>query len=171
MSLVERLKDRLPIIMRDPALSLEKDMVRLVLGEVQLANSKSVKVGETIDEHGKEVPIMELAPPLEEKEVEKLIQKTINGNNEIIAALRKSVRDDDPRIPRMLAENEILQAMLPKSMTEDEVIAELEQFRPMLLAAKSDGHATGMAIGHFKKAGLEVQGPVVNAAVRKMRTS
>jgi uncharacterized protein YqeY len=137
--LIQKLKDRLPITMRDPALAVEKDLIRLVLGEVQLAESR------------------EEAKTLVDVDVQRFIQKTIDGNDEIIVALAGK---GDERVPRLQAENAILKSWLPSSLSEAEVLTALE-----------DGQATGMALAHFKKQGQAVQGPVVNAAVKKFRAN
>jgi uncharacterized protein YqeY len=148
--LIQKLKDRLPITMRDPALAVEKDLIRLVLGEVQLAESR------------------EEAKTLVDVDVQRFIQKTIDGNDEIIVALAGK---GDERVPRLQAENAILKSWLPSSLSEAEVLTALETIRDSLMGAKSDGQATGMALAHFKKQGQAVQGPVVNAAVKKFRAN
>ncbi len=99
-------------------------------------------------------------------------------DGEVVAILRKLVKADEESLaagPRpeqkgvLEREIEILRSLLPRSLSEDEVLAALGPVKDQVLAAKNDGQATGLALKHLKAAGLPVTGDVVAAAVRRLR--
>jgi uncharacterized protein YqeY len=66
-------------------------------------------------------------------------------------------------------ENEILDGFLPRLLTKEEIKNHLNSVATEIMSAKSDGQATGVAVGVFKKAGLAVDGSDVSEIVKKMR--
>jgi uncharacterized protein YqeY len=145
-TLVQKMRSRLPETMKDPTLSIEKDVLRLVLGEVQLLEGSNKPAGDT--------------------QVEQLIRKTIEGNKEMLAHLPPT----DDRRPKLEVELGILERYLPKTLSEAEILEQLTPLAEQLKGAKSDGAATGMAMGHFKKAGLAVTGQEVGDIVKRLRS-
>jgi uncharacterized protein YqeY len=145
-TLVTKMRARLPETMKQPSLHLERDVLRLVLGEVQLLEGSNKRVGDP--------------------EVEQLVRKTIEGNKETLGFLPEG----DGRRSKLEAEQVILQSYLPKTLSSAEILEQLTPLTEQLKGAKSDGAATGMAMGHFKKAGLAVTGQEVGEIVKRLRS-
>ena len=66
-------------------------------------------------------------------------------------------------------ENTILAALLPKTLSPEEIATALEPVKDAILGAGNDGQATGIAMKHLKGSGAAVEGKDVSAAVRTMR--
>lgn len=142
--LVETMRARVKEAMKARR-EVEKTILRVALGEVQ---SEEVRNNTTLDDAA----------------VEKILRKLVKSNTETIAAT-----DDAERNAELKAENEVLESLLPKRMTEDEVVAALGPVADDIRAAKADGAAMGLAMKHLKSTGAAVDGKVVSAAVRKLR--
>lgn len=123
-----------------------KGILRVALGEVQTAESRS---GED----------------LADAAVEGLLRKLLKSNEETLEA----TTDDEVRL-RLQRENEILRAVLPATLGEDDIIAALAPVLDQVRSAASDGQATGVAMKHLKEGGAAVTGKEVSAAVRKIRS-
>ena len=70
---------------------------------------------------------------------------------------------------RLAAENAYLQALMPESLSVDEITAVLDEVIDAVKGAKNDGQATGIAMKHLKGLRLRVLGDDVAAAVKKVR--
>lgn len=120
--------------------SPERSMFKVVLGELQQKSDQKDEVGHAI------------------------VKKLVESNNKCLGYLK----EDDPRYAQFVRENEILESLLPKYLSVD-------QIRESLTAAGIDvksmpeGQAMGAAIKHFKTTGAAVEGQTVKAAVAGMR--
>jgi hypothetical protein len=124
---------------------VEKGILRVALGEVQsLATTKG--------------------RPLDDAEVVAVLRKLVKADEETLSA---GARPDQRDV--LQREIAILQGLLPRTLSEEDVVRALEGVREAVLAAKNDGQATGVALKHLKAAGHAVTGDVVAAAVRRMR--
>jgi hypothetical protein len=58
---------------------------------------------------------------------------------------------------------------LPKTLSVEEIAAQLGEVADAIKGAKNDGQATGVAMKHLKSKQLRVLGEDVSAAVKKLR--
>lgn len=141
---VETLKAQLVQAMKAKDL-VAKDILRTALGEIQTAESRD---GQALsDEAGF-----------------KIVKKLVKSNDETL-----KVTTDEGTRTKLTRETEILQALLPRSLGIDEIIAVLEPNRASIEAAPNDGPAMGIAMKALKQSGAAAESKDVNAAVRKIR--
>ena len=77
---------------------------------------------------------------------------------------------DDPAVKaKHEAEIAVLDALLPQTLSVDEIVSALEAIKPDVTDAGNDGQATGVAMKHLKASGASVDGKDVAAAVKQMR--
>lgn len=142
--LVDTLKTQIMAAMKARD-SVAKDILRLALGELQTAENRA---GEAIsDEAGF-----------------KILTKLVKSNDETL----KLTKDETSR-EKLIRENEILQAILPRLLSVDEIVAVLVDVTAGIKAAPADGPAMGIAMKVLKSGGAAVQSKDVNAAVRQIR--
>ena len=122
-----------------------RDVLRLTLGEVQMAEVRSGKA-------------------LVEDEIAAIVRKLVKSNEETLAAAA-----DGPLAPSLRREIEVLTALLPKTMSVEDLVAALAPLAEALRAAKNDGQATGVAMKHLKTTGGTFTGQDVTAAVKQLR--
>jgi uncharacterized protein YqeY len=100
------------------------------------------------------------------------------GDEAVQGILRKLVKSNqdtlgltvDPAQQEVLRkEIAVLEALLPKTLGADDIVALLAPVRDAVRAAANDGQATGVAMKHLKTAGAVVQGKDVGEAVRAIR--
>jgi uncharacterized protein YqeY len=124
---------------------VEKSVLRVALGEIQSSESRT---GETLDDEG----------------VAAVLRKLVKSNTDTIAA-----GADAERRAVLEAENEILESLLPKTLSVEEIAAALGDVLDAIRGAGNDGQATGIAMKHLKAAGAPVNGKDVAQAVRGLR--
>jgi uncharacterized protein YqeY len=124
---------------------VKKDVLRTALGEIQTGEARK---GE----------------PLTEDEAQKLIRKLIKSNEETLAVTADAAVKD-----RLLRENVLLEALLPRLLGVDEIVTALAPVAEQLRAAKAEGPATGIAMKHLKSIGAAVEGTAVGEAIRRLR--
>ncbi len=144
MSFEQELRDR---INKAPFRSKEKDILKVVLGELQQKSASGKISDETAHNY---------------------VKSMIKNNVEKVLAVLKP---DDPRRAGYEEENKILQSLLPKYLTADEVEASLKaaDLVEQVKSAKNEGQATGVAMKHFKATDAKVEGDTVKAVVKKLR--
>ena len=125
--------------------TVEKDVLRVALGEVQTLESRG---GEDVSDEA----------------VGKILRKLIKSNEESLAA-----SEDAAKRATLEEENAVLGSLLPQTLSPDQIVAALEPVKDAVLAAGNDGQATGVAMKHLKSEGASVEGKDVGAAVRSMR--
>jgi len=123
---------------------LEKEILRTALGELQ-----------TIEARGKTV---------DDDVVVRSVRRLVKSNRETIALTK-----DDARRTVLEQENEVLEALLPKGLGVDDIVAALAPVADAISAAGNDGQATGIAMKHLKAAGTAVEGKDVSEAVKRIR--
>ena len=122
-----------------------RDVLRVVLGDLQLNETR--KGGE-----------------LSLDEVHAGVRKVIKGNRDMIAAV------SDPAVQeRMNQEIAILEALLPQTLSVEQIVEALGPVEADVRAAGNDGQATGVAMKHLKSQGASVEGKDVATAVRQVR--
>jgi hypothetical protein len=148
MSFEQLLRDR---IAKAPFRSKEKDILKVVLGDVQLKAASGKVSDETCHN---------------------IVKSMIKNNTEKVLAVLKP---DDHRRAGIEEENRVLQTLLPKYLTLDEAEKALrEATDPAGLVeeiqkAKSEGQATGVAMKYFKGHQMNIEGETVKAVVNKLR--
>lgn len=141
--LVEEIKRRITAAMKAGS-TIEKDILRLALGEIQTADAR----GTSVTDEGAAA----------------IVRKIIKSNEETLAATEG---EEQKRI--LAAENAVLSSLLPKSLGVADIIAALAPSRDAIKAAGNDGQATGIAMKHLKASGAVVNGKDVTEAVKQMR--
>lgn len=140
MSFEQMLKDK---IAKAPFRSREKEMLRLVLGEVQQKANITEEQGYTI------------------------IKNIITGIDKNLGYLTP----DDLRRAQYDEEKDILSSLLPIYLKSDEILAKLKELNleESIKTAPKEGPATGIAINAFKKLSLPVEGETVKEVVKTIR--
>lgn len=93
----------------------------------------------------------------------------------IVKKLVKSIEEtigqtaDDAQKATLRTEVAVLSEFLPKTLSEDDIVALLAPVADGIKAAPNDGAATGVAMKHIKTTGAAVDGKVVSAAVKRLR--
>ena len=150
MSLLETLRERLTASRR-AGNAVEMGVLQVVLGEASTHEARTGK------------------KPSDE-EVEKLIRKTILGNQETLGILQQRGLTAGDNFAKLTAENALLQSLLPKTLSVDEIALHLADVADAVRAARNDGQATGVAMKHLKGKNLKVLGEDVAQAVKKLRS-
>lgn len=125
---------------------VEKEILRVALGEIQTAASRKDK--------------------LTEDEVAAIVRKLVKSNQETL-----ELSTSDEQKTTLKDENDILESLLPKALGPGEVAQALDAVREAIRAAGSDGQATGIAMKTLKGLGITVDGKLVTEVVKKLRTA
>lgn len=127
--------------------ALAKDVLRVAQGDIELAQTRTGK-------------------DLSDEEAQKIVRKLIKSNQETLAA-----SPDEATAEKLNKEIAILEALLPRTLGVDEIVAALAAVRADIKAAGNDGQATGVAMKHLKPQGLAVEGKDVSEAVKQIRSA
>src|SRR4051812_20823213 len=149
MTLLETLKGKLTEFRRAQK-PIEMGVLQVVLGDASMIEART-------------------GNKATDEEVEKLIRKTILGNQETLGILEQRNMTATENHAKLTTENALLQSLLPASLSVDEIVAALAGVTDAIKAAKNDGQATGVAMKHVKGQKLRAQGDDVAAAVKKIR--
>lgn len=128
-----------------PLNSKERDLLKLILGDLQQKSARSSVNDET--GYG-------------------IVRGIINANEENIRHLKGDSRADSYK-----SENDYLKALLPNYLTFDEILSHLGDLMESIISSQNDGKATGIAVQYFKSNDLKVQGDVVKEVVQKIRSN
>jgi uncharacterized protein len=143
--LIDDIKTRLRTAMKDGK-TVEKEILRVALGEIQTEEARGGK--STGDELAAQV-----------------IRKILKSNRETLEATV-----DLEQRSALSEEIVILESLLPKNLSVDEIAHALSEVAEAIRSAKSDGQATGVAMKHLKRTSAAVDGRDVAQAVAKLRT-
>ena len=149
MSMYDTLKTRLTEC-RKTGKAVELSVLQVVLGDASMIEARA-------------------GHKATDDEVEKIIRKTMLGNQETISILEQKGLSGGANHTKLSAENVFLQTLLPDTLSVEEIAGHLGEVADALRAAKNDGQATGVAMKHLKPKGLRVLGDDVSAAVKKIR--
>ncbi len=125
--------------------ALATSILRLALGEVQTAEARTNRKAT-------------------DDEVTAVVRKLIKSNDETLAV---AVDEDQKRT--LGRENAVLAALLPATLTPEQIAESLAPVAAAIREAKSEGQATGVAMKHLKTTGAVVSGTAVGAAVKQIR--
>lgn len=149
MSMVETLKQKLTAC-RKAGQSVEMGVLQVVLGEASMITARSGK-------------------PASDDDVEKVVRKTMLGNQETLAILQQKNMTASENFAKLTKENVFLQSLFPDTLTVAAIVAALDEASDQVKAAKNDGQATGVAMKHLKSMNLRVVGNDVAQAVKQIR--
>lgn len=147
MSLVEVMRDKVKVAMKSGNVA-EKSILKLVLGECDTLLNSAQQGGKA----------------LTDEQVSKVIRKIILSNNE---TLEYNMPEDKMLI--ILKENEILESLLPKLLTQDQIREKISSIEADIKSAKSEGQAVGVAMKLLKQSNEAVDGNDVKAVVITLR--
>lgn len=143
--LLDEIKKRITLAMKEKRI-VEREILRLAASEIQAHENRT-------------------AQPASEEEAAKIIKKLIKSNTETLEAKR----GDAAANLALEEEIKILESLLPKTWSVNQIAAALLSVQAELMAQKSDGQATGVAVKHLKTLNAVVEGKDVAAAVKKVR--
>lgn len=142
--ILEALKARITQAMKAKD-EVARDVLRLAASEIQKVEASSGK-------------------PTTDEDAIVVLRKLVKSNEETLALSGEGARADALR-----REIEVMTSLLPKTMSVDEIVEALAPVKEAILAAKSDGQATGVAMKHMKGTGATFEGNDVAAAAKKLR--
>ena len=126
--------------------TVEKEILRVALGEIQTAEAR-----------GK--------GPMSDEAAGAILKKLVKSNQESLEA------SSDAEQKSVLAQEiEILKALLPQTLSVEQIVEALAPVADGIQSAKADGPATGIAMKHLKQSGALVDGKDVALAVKRLRT-
>lgn len=125
--------------------TVEKEILRVALGELQTIEAR----GDRVDDEA----------------AGKVIKKLVKSNRETLDATKAPEQ-------RAVLEQEIaiLEALLPKGLSADDLASLLAPVAADIRAAGNDGQATGVAMRHLKASGVSAGGKEVADAVKALRS-
>jgi uncharacterized protein YqeY len=127
----------------------EKDVLRLILGEVSTVEARLGKISE--------------------EQIHKVIRKILEGNLETLSLIDEKKVDKPEMKAKLLAENDILTALLPRNLEPQEVKNELLGLAEELKSVKNNGQAMGIAMKHFREKKLTVCADDVVQVIKEIR--
>ena len=144
--LIDEIKAQMTRAMRERD-EVVRNILGLAVGEIQTAEARANR-------------------PLGDDEAMAIVRKLLKSNEETLAL----TGTDDARGPSLRREIETLSALLPRSMSVEQIVDALSSVAESIRAAKSDGQAMGVAMKHLKAAGAVVGAPDVQQAVKQVRS-
>ncbi len=144
MSLLQTMKTRALEAMKAKD-SLATQILRLAVGELQTLEAR-------------------IGRDATEDEAFGVVKKLIKSNEETIG-----LSTDAEQKKTLETEVSILKTLLPATLGVPEIAAKLEAVRDDIVAAKSEGQATGVAMKLLKSQGASVNSADVMAAIKQMR--
>ncbi len=144
--LIDEIKARMTRAMRERD-EVVRNILGLAVGEIQTAEARANR-------------------PLGDDEAMAIVRKLVKSNEETLAL----TGTEDARAPGLRREIETLSALLPRSMSVEQIVDALSSVAEAIRAAKGDGQAMGVAMKHLKAAGAVVGAPDVQQAVKKVRS-
>jgi uncharacterized protein YqeY len=142
-TLIQTIKDRITQAMREKN-TVEKDLLRTALGEVQTEESRKGS--------------------LSEADVEKVLRKVLKSLGETLA-----VTEERGAAATARQEIAILESILPQTLSVDQIREALAPVADAIREADRNGVATGIAMKHLKTEGAAVNGKDVAEAVKALR--
>lgn len=142
----DELQSRIKQAMRDKD-TLTRDVLRVALGDIQTAELRG-------------------GDAMSDEKAQGFVRKLVKSNQETIDLAK------DPAVTDQLTrEIEVLESLLPQTMSPDQIEAALAPVHNAIAAADNDGQAMGVAMKSLKSTGAVVEGRDVNAVVHRMRNA
>lgn len=146
MALLQTIKEQVIEAMKTKD-SVKKDVLRVAQGDIEMHHTRT-------GEH------------MTDDQAQKVVRKLIKSNEETIEHTK-----DPAGVEKLNQEIAILEALLPRTLGVDEIVAALAPVQDDIKAVGNDGQATGVAMKHLKPQGLVVEGKDVSAAVKQIRSA
>lgn len=146
MNLVDTIKQRITAAMKARD-ELTKSILRVALGEIQTQEARDGSITE--------------------ETAQKMLRKLMASNEETMAATK-----DPQTAEKLRKENAILNDLLPKMWSVDDIVNFLNTDATAMAAVKdagNDGQATGAAMKVLKAAAAPINGKDVTEAVKVIR--
>ncbi len=147
MSLTDDIKKGMFAAMKAKSV-VEKEILRVALGEIQTAGSRAE------DE------------TLTDEEVQAILKKLIKSNREVL-----EVSEDPLARDKLEQEIRYLQGYLPQALDVEQIILLLDPVHAQIKGAPNPGPAMGVAMKTLKQAGAQVNSADVAKAVETLRSS
>jgi uncharacterized protein YqeY len=144
--LIDEIKTRMMRARRDRD-EVVRNILGLAVGEIQTAEARANRA-------------------LGEDEAMAVVRKLVKSNEETLALSGT----DDARAAGLRREIEALSALLPRSMSVEQIADAVSPVADAIRAAKSDGQAMGVAMKHLKATGAIAGAPDVQQAVKRVRS-
>jgi len=144
--LIDEIKTRMMRALRDRD-EVVRNILGLAVGEIQTAEARANRA-------------------LGEDEAMAVVRKLVKSNEETLALSGT----DDARAAGLRREIEALSALLPRSLSVEQIADALSPVADAIRAAKSDGQAMGVAMKHLKATGAIAGAPDVQQAVKRVRS-
>ena len=144
--LIDEIKTRMTRAMRERD-EVVRNVLGLAVGEIQTAEARANRA-------------------LRDDEAMTIVRKLLKSNEETLAL----AGTDDTRAASLRREIEVLSALLPRSMSVEQIAEALAPVADAIRSAKSDGQAMGAAMKHLKTAGAVVDAADVQQAVKQVRS-
>ncbi len=125
--------------------TVEKEILRVALGEIQTAESRG---------EGK----------LSDVDVQGILRKLVKSNREALEAAQ-----NEETKAELSQELEVLDSLLPRTLDVDQIVQALAPVADAVKGAAGPGPAMGIAMKHLKASGATVEGKDVGAAVGIIR--
>jgi uncharacterized protein YqeY len=143
----------------------------MLLDEIKARMFKAIKAGNTLEKEILRLAVGEITTDAarpgrkgDDEEAQAILRKLIKANDETL----ESVSDSEKRA-ELQREIEVLRALLPRALGEDELIEALTGVADAVRAAGNDGQATGIAMKQLKASGIVADGKLVGAVVKRLR--
>jgi uncharacterized protein len=105
------------------------------------------------------------AGSLSDEEAAAIVRKLLKSNHETLG-----LTADEGQKQTLTQEIQILESLLPKTLSVDEIAQLLAPVAEQLRAAKNSGQATGLAMKHLKSVEANAGGKDVAMAVERIRS-
>jgi uncharacterized protein YqeY len=143
----------------------------MLLDEIKARMFKAIKAGNTLEKEILRLAVGEITTDAarpgrkgDDEEAQAILRKLIKANDETL----ESVSDSEKRA-ELQREIEVLRALLPRALGEDELIEALTGVADAVRAAGNDVQATGIAMKQLKASGIVADGKLVGAVVKRLR--
>lgn len=100
--------------------------------------------------------------------VNSIIRKLIKSNTETIESIKEFPERDGQR-QILFNENLLLSALLPPSISTDDIVNFIKENNLDVKSCKNDGQAVGMVMKEFKTKNITVDGGIVKEVIFKYR--
>jgi uncharacterized protein len=154
VALEETLKVKIKQAMKDRDDTV-RDVLRVVLGQIQLEASSS---------------------PTSEEQKLAVVRRLIKSNQQTLGSMAEKPADEwtgdwKENAEKLRRELVLLESLLPRSLSEMEIIEFIRSKAIDVVGAKSDGQAMGAVMKELKAASASVDSATVKATVESLRRS
>lgn len=143
----------------------------MLIDDIKKRMFSAMKAGHTVEKEILRVAVGEITTQeargqgtLGDDEVRGILRKLVKSNREAFEAAQ-----DEPTRATLQQEIEVLESLLPKNLSVEQIVAALAPVQDAIRSAAGAGPATGLAMKHLKASGAVVEGKDVGEAVGRIR--